>query len=147
MTETLSRVVAYSKLESKESADDENGIECGVISSRDAAGHFSIDDTSTAENETEQVESASVRKGKHHGLEVASVSHLMGRPDLASIIKTAFESAQDAETDIGIFMCGPSSLTTAVSQAITNEERCGRCLEITSSHESRAYVYQEMFEL
>ena len=77
MTDTLSRVVAYSKLESNESEslDDENGIgieiECGVISSsRDATDtdHFSIDgnDTSTGdtgENETEQqvVESASHR--------------------------------------------------------------------------------------
>ena len=56
MTETFSRVVAYSQLASSESLDDENGIgiECGVISSRDATDHFSIDDTSTGDNETEQ---------------------------------------------------------------------------------------------
>jgi len=149
MTETLSRVVAYSKLESNECTDEENGIECGVLSSRDATGHFSIDDTSTDNDDTQQLEIASVKKnGEDHGLEYASISHSQGRPDLESIIKTSFESARDEETDIAVFMCGPSALTAAVSRVINNEEKRGRCFAGTSSsHEPRAYVYQEMFEL
>ena len=83
----------------------------------------------------------------HHGLEDASISHSQGRPDLESTIKTAFESARDEETDIAVFMCGPSALATAVSRAINNEEKRGRCFVSTSRHEPRANVYKEMFEL
>lgn len=143
MTETLSRVVAYSKLES------DVGIEYGAIS-RDATDtdQFTINDTSGRDDEAQQVESASVKNGEdNHGLG-ASISHLQGRPDLESIIKTAFESARDEEeTDIGVFMCGPSTLTDAVSRSINNKERRGHCLANTFSHEPRAYVYQEMFEM
>eukprot|EP00986_Skeletonema_menzelii_P007567 scaffold2976_cov212-Skeletonema_menzelii.AAC.2 len=148
MTETLSRVVAYSKLESNECTDEENGIECGVLSSRDATGHFSIDDTSTDNDDTQQLEIASVKKnGEDHGLEYASISHSQGRPDLESIIKTSFESARDEETDIAVFMCGPSALTAAVSRIINNEEKRGRCFAGTSSsHEPRAYVHQEIIQ-
>ena len=153
VTETLTRVVAYSKLESNECEDEENGIECGVVSSRDATGHFSIDDTSTEDDEineyeTQQLESTSgKKKGGHHGLEDAVISHLQGRPDFEPIIKTTFESARDEETDIAVFMCGPSQLTAAVSRAVNFEEESGRCFASTLSREPRAYVYQEMFEL
>eukprot|EP00985_Skeletonema_marinoi_P004919 scaffold2131_cov111-Skeletonema_marinoi.AAC.3 len=155
MTETLSRVVQYSKLESNECVDEENVIECGEISSRarDAPGHFSIDDddASRGDDEAQQIEidGASAKKKEHRGLDDASISHLQGRPDLESIMKTAFESARDEETDVAVFMCGPSSLTAAVSRAIRHEEKRGRCVANTLSlrHEPRAYVYQEMFEL
>ena len=150
MSETLSRVVAYSKLESNECEEEENGIECGMISSRDATGHFNIDDASTEDEEieTEQLESEGVnKKGGHQGLEDASISHSQGRPNLETIIKSAFESVRDEETDIAVFMCGPSQLTAAVSRAINYEEESGRCFASTSSHEPRVYVYQEMFEL
>ena len=153
MSETLSRVVAYSKLGSNECEDEENGIECGVISSRDDTGHFSIDDASSDDDEideyeTQQLESASGKKGGHHGLEDAVISHLQGRPDFETIIKTAFESARDEETDIAVFMCGPSQLTAAVSRAINKEEEnSGRCFASALTYEPREYVYQEMFEL
>mmetsp|Transcript_21084 Transcript_21084/g.42177 ORF Transcript_21084/g.42177 Transcript_21084/m.42177 type:complete len:153 (+) Transcript_21084:2127-2585(+) len=152
MTATISRVVQYSKLESNECVDEENGIECGVISPQDGTGHFTIDDTSRGDDDDQQIEidsaSESVKRGERLGLD-ASISHLQGRPDLESIIKTAFESARDEETDIGVFMCGPSSLTTAVSRAIRHEEKRERCVAnpLSLSHEPRAYVYQEMFEL
>ena len=151
MTDTISRVVQYSKLESNECVDEENGIECGVISPQDGTDHFTIDDTSRGDDEDQQIEivSASVKKEDHRGLDDASISHSQGRPDLESIIKTAFESARDEETDVGVFMCGPSPLTTAVSRAISHEEKRGRCVAnpLSLSHEPRAYVYQEMFEL
>jgi len=148
MTEALSRVVVYSKLE--RDACEENDIECGVISQDSTdTDRFTIDDMSRRDDEAQQqqMESASVQNGEeNHGLG-ASISHLQGRPDLESIITDAFESARDEQTDIGVFMCGPSSLTDAASRAITNiEERCGFCLANTLSHEPRAYVYQEMFE-
>ena len=153
MTETLSRVVACSKLESNECTDEEDGIECGVISSRDDKGHFSIDDASTEDDgnnedtDTHQLDATVNRKGEHYGLEDAVISHSQGRPDLETIIKTAFESARDEETDIAVFVCGPSQLTAAVLRTINNEEKCGRCFASASSNEPRAYVYQEMFEL
>eukprot|EP00984_Skeletonema_dohrnii_P009409 scaffold3606_cov76-Skeletonema_dohrnii-CCMP3373.AAC.2 len=151
MTDTISRVVQYSKLESNECVDEENGIECGVISPQDGTDHFTMDDTSRGDDEDQQIEivSASVKKEDHRGLDDASISHSQGRPDLESIIKTAFESARDEETDVGVFMCGPSPLTTAVSRAIRHEEKRERCVPnpLSLSHEPRAYVYQEMFEL
>ena len=148
MTETLPGVVAYSRLEND--ACEDNGIECSVISRDAAADKFTIDDTSRRDDDKaqQQIESASMKNGERHGLG-ESITHLRGRPDLESIIKTAFESARVEDTDIGVFMCGPSSLTNAVSRIIDKEEKCGRCLANTSSHdhEPRAYVYQEMFEM
>eukprot|EP00985_Skeletonema_marinoi_P028384 scaffold24737_cov80-Skeletonema_marinoi.AAC.3 len=92
-------------------------------------------------NITSRRYSASAKKEEHRGLNDASISHLQGRPDLESIIKTAFESARDEETDIDIFMCGPSSLTAAASRAIRREEKRGRCVAnpLSLSHEPRAY--------
>ena len=152
MTDALSRAVAYSKLESN--ACDGNGIELNTVD------RFVIDDEATSReenNETEESESINLTKeeeeeeDQHYDQDFdTSISHLQGRPDIDSIIKTAFEEARGEETDIGIFMCGPSSLTAATSNAISIENekhRSGHCLANTSIHHSGAFVYEEKFEL
>ena len=91
MTEALSRVVVYSKLESD--ACEENDIEFGVISQDSTdTDRFTIEYMSRRDYEAQQqqMESASVQNGEeNHGLG-ASISHLQGRPDLESIITDAF---------------------------------------------------------
>jgi hypothetical protein len=154
MTETFSRVVAYTKLDNGvgvEEMDNGNGeIECGEMP-RDATTDESVsssDDNMSIDHddgEAQREGGVGLKNGecREHQLAVP-IAHLQGRPDLRAMFRSAIERAQDEEeTNLGVFICGPSMLTDAVSKAIKNSQEQRGC----GHNEPRVYIYQEMFEL
>ena len=152
MTETFSRVVAYTKLDNGvgvEEMDNGNGeIECGEMP-RDATTDESVsssDDNMSIDHddgEAQREGDVGLTNGecREHQLAVP-IAHLQGRPDLRAMFKSAIERAQDEEeTNLGVFICGPSMLTDAVSKAIKNSQEQRGC----GHNEPRVYIYQEMF--
>jgi len=155
MTETFSRVVAYTKLDNGVGVEEmDNGIgeiECGEMP-RDATTDESVsssDDNIMSidhdDGEAQREGGVGLKNGecREHQLAVP-IAHLQGRPDLRAMFRSAIERAQDEEeTNLGVFICGPSMLTDAVSKAIKNSQEQRGC----GHNEPRVYIYQEMFEL
>lgn len=154
MTETFSRVVAYTKLDNGvgvEEMDNGNGeIECGEMP-RDATTDESVsssDDNMSIDHddgEAQREGGVGLKNGERREHQLAvPIAHLQGRPDLRAMFRSAIERAQDEEeTNLGVFICGPSMLTDAVSKAIKNSQEQRGC----GHNEPRVYIYQEMFEL
>jgi hypothetical protein len=149
MTETFSRVVAYTKLDNGvgvEEMDNGNGeIECGEMPHESVSSsddNMSIDHD---DGEAQREGGVGLKNGECHEHQLAvPIAHLQGRPDLRAMFRSAIERSQDEEeTNLGVFICGPSMLTDAVSKAIKNSQEQRGCVH----NEPRVYIYQEMFEL
>jgi len=99
----------------------------------------------------------------HH--RIIRISHKQGRPDLAAIIGDAMmgrearqrpqhdvgdydvdENINNAEIDLGIFMCGPTEMTDSVWRAINKGEEEKKKKSLCNGSKPAA-VYQEVFEL
>jgi hypothetical protein len=103
----------------------------------------------------------------HHHKIIIKISHRQGRPDLAAIIGDAMmgrearqrqqhdvgdydddENINNAEIDLGIFMCGPTEMTDSVWRAIKKVEGDKKQKKKSLCNRSKsAAVYQEVFEL
>jgi hypothetical protein len=100
----------------------------------------------------------------HH--RIIRISHKQGRPDLAAIIGDAMmggearqqqqhdvgdydvdENINNAEIDLGIFMCGPTEMTDSVWRAIKKVEGDKKKKKSLCNGSKSAAVYQEVFEL
>ena len=118
---------AYSKL-----GNDASDIECATIP------ESTSDDDTNAVVPIQQSETELDVANECATRNIMTVSHLKGRPNISAIIHDAMNEAHCDSNDIGIMMCGPTSMTSSVWTAIKERRQDSGEWE---------HVYQEVFEL
>lgn len=74
---------------------------------------------------------------------VMSISHSQGRPDLDAIVRDAVDDGGVGKRDVGLFMCGPDSMSKRIRDAVRREEDNNR---LCVPGGPMIAVYQEFFE-
>ena len=142
----------------------------------DNDGRFAISDESSDNFETETLTNTDNNNNNYNHLSrkanddnvMFRISHNHGRPNLTNIIHDVMkadiiETEEEREgnddcvnsptkNDIGIFMCGPTSMTDSIWKAVTNEKKSSSVLSTETFSECETMkhqvsVYQEVFEL